>query len=515
MTISSKSLKYLGLIALLTFTLQLSYTATSFGAGGTNDIKVVNSWGGYLGRAHITDVCNDGDEEISNFNITMTLSNFDVAKVLLLKPGQNAVANVGTINASTGLWTGSLLGGKCVTVAFVGEPTGLDGDPMIPSYHLSEGILAGGAANNDPDLSNNDILNGFEQATVVNVPDLKIDQRVLTSGAIDVGDNIDYEMTVSNIGLGASFDTSAIVLVFVVPTEVNFVGVDELAGPNNAPNSLELINCVDGGPTSNVGPGLAGYAGSIRICFLDPRGDFMPGESGKFKFRMQAAQGFGAGTKVVSLVSGDDADSLQQQVDIADGLDPLTNAQTNNSTDLIYDPTELTVTLSRCAGQGATTTTGNGCFNVTFNKDIYATSFTQNVLVLTGGGSVSGFTQIDARTWRVDVTGITPGSTLTLTLLPDTVQDNSAVKNGVQVLGENTIRYEAPGSNSVVEPTTPTPGLENEKIVKASIQTARTATGVLSATGMHMSETITAIWLCGLGLIMAVFSRRKRPFCRY
>ena len=483
--------------ALLIFTLQMSFTATSFAAPGSADLKLRDAWGGYLGRAHIVAVCNDGDETVSNFTVTMALSNFDVSKILMLNdaghPGTE-VADKGTINQTTGEWNGLMLSGKCIMFAWVGSPTGADGDPMIPSYHITEGLLEGGATNNDPDLSNNDILLGFEQPTVLDVPDLKIDQRVLTSGAIDVGDNIDYEMTVSNIGLGASFDTSAIVLVFVVPTEVNFVGVDELAGPNNTPNSLELINCVDGGPTSNVGPGLAGYAGSIRICFLDPRGDFMPGESGKFKFRMQAAQGFGAGTKVVSLVSGDDADSLQQQVDIADGLDPLTNAQTNNSTDLIYDPTELTVTLSRCAGQGATTTTGNGCFNVTFNKDIYAPSFTQNVLVLTGGGSVSGFTQIDARTWRVDVTGITPGSTLTLTLLPDTVQDNSAVKNGVQVLGENTIRFD------VDEPIT---------VPKAAAAGTKSASGILAETGISSNLLLIAFSFLLLGSAMLMINRRK------
>lgn len=480
--------------AVMIMSMQMGMSTTSFAAPGSADLSVVNMWSGYLGRAQVIDVCNAGDETVFAFNVSMTAPNFIADKSFAIQPQNQAIvpSNKGSINFATGDWTGALASQQCVSIAFVGEPNGPEGEAIAPSYEVTQGTLLNGVPNIDPNLNNNTVT-GTTTNIVANVPDLKIEQRVLTEGAINVGDAVEYEMTVSNIGAGAQPTTSTIALVFVVPPEVNFVDVEELTGPNGEANPLSLQGCIDGGPTSNVGPGLANYEGSLRICFLDPDGDFVSGSSGKFKFVMQAAAGFGPGVKVVSLVSGDDTDSLQQQVDIADGLDPLVNGS-NNSTDLIYDPSELTVTIARCAGQGATTTNGTGCFTVTFNKDIYADSFTQDVVVLTGGGVVSGFTQISSKVWKVDVTGITPGSTLTLTLTPAAVQDLSAVKNGVQVLGENTIRF------ALDEVATTTP--------QGSAAATNSANGTLAATGLSSNLSLLALALMLLGYSILLANKR-------
>ena len=94
------------------------------------------------------------------------------------------------------------------------------------------------------------------------------------------------------------------------------------------------------------------------------------------------------------------------------------------------------------------------------------------------------------------------------------VLDLSAVVNDVQVLGENTIRYEAPGANSGGNDTPTTtpqpPGIENETPVTGNANALRSASGVLAATGMHMSDTITAFWVLFIGLFLSVGFRRKR-----
>ena len=459
-----------------------------------------------------TKICNTGTESIESFVLGNNSENVTTTNVNISVSNTTATLD-GIFDFPSLTWSGGQLDqNQCVWLSIFGNVEGEIGETMTIRYDLASSTLLGGGVNNETDISDN-----FDSVTrpieLLSDISFKSALKLQNEGPIEIGDELSYALTIKNEE-GASYPGLGFGLYFIIPAETSFnddVTLDQTA------DGIVINYCMDAGPANQADDVFAAYQGSLVVCSFDsPNRSFNVGSELKVTFNLTAESGFLSGiTKVAGLLFAPaEHDSYFIDNYLETGNDPF-SLNSNNVIQLTFDADPLTVTINRCPGFNAVIDSTLGCFNVVFNKPIYAPSFTVDDLSLVNGGTISNMTQVNDTTWKVDVVNLVDRQTATLIMDAASVQDYSAVMNGVEVLGENTIRYEAPGSNSVVEPTTPTPGLENEKIVKASIQTARTATGVLSATGMHMSETITAIWLCGLGLIMAVFSRRKRPFCRY
>ena len=110
--------------------------------------------------------------------------------------------------------------------------------------------------------------------------------------------------------------------------------------------------------------------------------------------------------------------------------------------------------------------------------------------MLTGGGTVSGFTQDSPTRWTVHITGMTPNGTLALTLGAASVQDYSAIDNDVHVLGENTVRYAVDTPAAAAAGTT-------------------TANGTLAKTGFDSETLYSSLFMLILGLGLTIVSKKK------
>jgi LPXTG-motif cell wall-anchored protein len=277
------------------------------------------------------------------------------------------------------------------------------------------------------------------------------------------------------------------ILVFILPPDATFSSFED-AELGDAIYLDENSYCDSPGTVEQVGLGSglsAYYDRTIFICNLSVSGDgTLPADDTIYPFQVNlvAGESLAAGSAdVIALIEGNDVDTITLMKTMNQGDDPL-SIGSNNVAYLNYDPTELTATVNRCSGQGETTTDGTGCFTITFNKLIYVPSFTTDDFDLGGVGNVSGFNQLDDFTWRVNVSGILPGQQLTLNLRLNEIQDYSAQQNETQVLGINTIRFEAAGS---------------------------AAAGTLPATGNNTSTSVLAVAMILLGVGITFASRRK------
>ncbi|MFN8016419.1 MAG: LPXTG cell wall anchor domain-containing protein [Acidimicrobiia bacterium] len=459
----------------------LSTVNISYAAAGSADLSITGSTV-YLGSIYAFTVCNGGDETVTSFTLDVQSTNYQIKEYFVLPQGNGSgttTSTPGTYDSGTGVWNGVIANTQCVNVAVYGDITVPVGGTTSLSISITQSELQGSIANVDPNNANDTTYIG--PTNVITLPDFAINTRLLTTGTIQAGTQVSYETTISNVGEGSSPSNETLALAFIVPDAASFTSVTD-SDTNDRLDITSNPGCFPFGPPSNAGSGLAGYSGEIVVCVLQPNADIQPGDSFPFIFNMNATSSFASGAVTVyGFISGTDTDSLLNQVGLLRGDDTFSLlSNMNNLVRLQYDPDALTVTINRCAGQSAVTTNGNGCFTVTFNKLIWEPSFTRDDLVLSGGGSVSGFTKVNDYTWRVDVTGITPGSVLRLTLGDKSVQDYSAVQNGVQVLGENEIRYESAGSN-----------------------------GSLPKTGADSTTVIVSIIMIGIGFILIKKSKRR------
>ena len=401
----------------------------------------------------------------------------------------------GNLNPSSGVWTGSMENGQCLNVVAFGAVTGSVGQDVTATFSIASSTLAGDLVNIDPELGNN--TNTFGPSEIGALPDFALSTRLLTAGPITSGTPVKYETTISNVGLGISPGGNSLALAFIMPTGVTFDSVTD-DDVRDQVSISPVPGCFDFGPSLNAGTGLAGY-GNVAVCILEVSSDILPGESFQLTFNMTSGLDFAAGNvSVYGFISGDDADSLRNQIGLLQGLDTFdVYPNMNNLVRLQYDPNELVVTANRCPGQGATTTNGTGCFRISFSKLIVPGSFESSDLQLktyTGSAldpsnnvQITGFTQLDDYTWEINVSGIPQGKTFEIGLDPASVQDLSAVENGVQVLGETTIRFEVAGASGTTS-----------------------ANGTLANTGVDSLEWMTALSLLIFGFVLVRVSQRKQ-----
>jgi len=420
------------------------------------------------------DICSSGSDSFESVTFQSTATNFNITGYELqpAHPSWNSATDLGSVTAQ-GVWTGLLEAGQCTTLNMVGEVTGNIGDEIEITTVFTNVVLVGGALASNV---NNGGVDSSESFTVqIGAPvDLSVTTRLLTPGPIGSGSNVSYELNLRNVG-DSVYNSSQVQVYFVLPQGSTFNNVTD----GNSGDTLALDSCQVMLPNINVM--FPQYDGALLFCnFVNSLGNFPLGANYPMIFNLTVGSAFSSETTEVFgvLIAQGETDSDEFVNTMNTGGDPFDLSGNNNIVNLPYNNDVLKVTVNRCAGQSAITTNGSGCFTVSFNKLIYAPSFVQSDLVLSGGGAVSSFTQVDDYTWEVGISGITPGSTLALTLGADSVQDWNAVMNDVQVLGENTIRFEVAG-------------------------------GTLANTGIDSLEWMTAVALLMIGFVLVRWSRKN------
>ncbi len=485
--------KFLALTVLIAIALQFNSVNVTYAAPGSADLRV-DAGAAYFGAVLIAGVCNDGDETVEEFQLNIdSTTNYNVTSMVVnpvIEAGGSTAVDPGVIDPDTGIWTGLVQMGQCVVIILEGEVTGELGQDIEATFSVASSTLEGGTENVDPNSANDSaIMTPYE---IVPLPDFAVQTRLLTQGEITSGTEVSYEVIYHNVGEGTvPVDHEMInTISFVVPETASFVGVTDSDPDDNIVVDTDF--CFPVGDPSVLGAGLAAIEGTLVVCMLQRLGEIGPGTSFPFEFQMMATDDFVSGEVNVYIVgAGQDADTLRLQIASYNGVDPFDEATgTNNAAVLTYDNDDLIPFINRCPGQSVTTTTGNGCFRVSFNKLIWEPSFEQEDLVLTGGGTITGFTQLDDFTWEVLVSNIAPGSVVTLTLVEGGVLDYSAVVNGTQVLGENVIRFDVDANSSG--------GNNNSDGAAAGSAVA----GTLPATGADLVwKSALTLMLLGAGLI--------------
>jgi len=451
-------------------------------------------------------VCNQGEEPIKEIVFDIDSTNFEFDSIFV-SPFNTPPADSGTFDFGTMTWTGLLNPvltdgepDECIAFIATGNETGNLGDTVTTTLSIVSSVQGDDTVNADPESSDDSTV--LDSYVITELPDLAVDSHLVTTGDINSDSEVEYQIDVSNQGAGDFFATDFFIFAFTLPEGASVVSIEDL-DPSDA-----LIagssNCQPGGV---IGvdiqlPGLGAFAGrQVVLCMLQAVGNILPANDDVYSFRVKIVAGAALASgeaDVTAIIEGNDPDTGKLFKVIASGADLLesvTEDPINNFAYLSYDPEALQVTINRCPGQGETTSDGTGCFRVSFNKKIVASSFTASDLNLGGVGSVSEFDQLDDYTWEVKVSGIQPGQTLTLLIADVSIQDYSAVQNGTQVLGINTIRFADSDST------------DNGSDSGANNQT--TAQGTLARTGSSSDLMPVALMLLIIGAALALASRKR------
>ncbi len=434
-------------------------------------------------RAFAALVCNNGTDDVISFVLDMEYINYVPEELLALPPsfaGSNPT-NHGTFDGNTNTWTGLIAATQCVAIGFIGDVTGAIGELIEVTATITSSTLGDSTPNIDPDNSNDSFT--YTTDPIAPDPDITLATRLLTSGEIEAGDTVQYELTISNIGEGAYIEDMSMPLgvYFIIPEGTTFVGVTD----SNLDDELDIADCGALDP-SFLPPAFDGLTAQLVGCQLDSSTDQLPaGSSYKLVFSMTASGPFASGnTQVLAVAVANDADSLALQVYMfTPGADPFA-IDTNNTNILTYNGDPLTATVDRCDGTGEVVNVDDACFTVTFNKPIHEPDFTAEDIIISGGtGEVYFFEKTGENQWTIRINGMTPGGTITLSLAESGIQDLSAVFNETQVLGINTVRYE-------IETAQDGSGNQNSDGSTAT-------TGTLPATGAE-----TLLWQLALVMLL-------------
>lgn len=433
-------------------------------------------------------VCNSGPSDVKSFTTSMSNTNYEVDFTMSL-PSQFGIAtafDTGSFDENTNVWTGLMEPGQCVMLGTGGTITGDVGETIVHDFTITQSVLGDDTVvgADDGNSANNTVHN--VSSPIVPASDIVISTRLKTSGDIQSGSTVNYEVTMTNEGVGDYFQDGAtqmpLGLYFIMPPGSTLGTItDQEPGDN-----ISVTTCGTNGPSSNLGPGAAPYPGIIAGCNFSLSGVVAPGQSYSFNVSLTAGANFASGsTGVWAIADADEPDVMLFQVLALVTNDMFAN-NSNNIKNLVYDNSTLQATVVRCPGQAETTTSGSGCFRVSFNKDIPVGEFDAGDINLDGKGTISSFTQIGDNLWEVNVSGIAQGATLSLVLNADSIRDFSYVANQVQVLGENTIRF------AVATPT----------IQATGAAAGNATTGTLPATGAESNlPSVLVLLILGFALL--------------
>lgn len=451
-------------------------------------------------------VCNNGASDVKSFTLNLSHENYEPYFSTSLPSGYLGVdaTDPGEYNSSTGIWSGLVETSQCVSIGMAGNITGDVGETVVQDVAIVSSLLGDDSVNIDPDTSN-DVAH-YESSPIVLIPDIAMSTRLLTTGLIEDNSQVEYEVTMSNVGQGDYIDPGVGVplgLYFIMPTGSSLDSIVD----NDLTDSIDIQGCGEVGQSDVIGPGLSPYPGLLAGCSFTTSDPIPPGYTFTFKIVFSVDSAYISGTtRVVAIGTASEPDAILFQANAMLGVDPF-SVDSNNFDILTYDSSPLVPTVDRCVGQGETTTNGSGCFTITFNKQIYAPDFTVGDLGLLGGGNISSFEQIGPNTWQIHISDIPLGATISL-IFNDAaiVRDYSAILSSTQVLGINTIRYEDTSSNG-------SSGSNNSGSASGA-SSSNSATGTLAATG-RTSDLVTPVLLMLIGmLIVGLTSKRSFRFIR-
>lgn len=442
-------------------------------------------------------ICNAGSEDITSAIVEYDMTNVEVEDAgvfYFASLDPNAATDMGTYNKNTNTWTGLVEQSQCVYMYAMLNNTGAVGTTATSIISITS------ASDDENNVTVQDGVSSQQSWTIQADADLSTEARLLTSGDVQSGDEIEYQIDIRNEGDGVynyiGTDGPPFMYVFAMPAGSTFVSVEDL----DLDDDLVVDNdaCVNQGTLSDIGiSGIDELADrNIIMCNLSPKepSTTLPANSPVYSFKVNLIAGSSLAvgdSDVLGVIEGTERGTVELVTAIMHGENAF-ELESDNIVLLNYNPSDLRVTINRCPGQNATTTNGNGCFRVSFNKKIYAPSFTEDDLVLSGStGDVKYFEQVDDFTWEVHVEGITRGTTLSLALGADSVQDYSAIMNNVQVLGENTIRYEV------------------EEAADPASENKTTANGTLARTGSNIGNFYLAMGILVAGAVLTALTRRR------
>lgn len=397
-------------------------------------------------------------------------------------------ADPGSFNTATNTWTGSLEPGDTISILYKIHVTTPVGSTVSITSNIVSSKLVGGAVNVDTTLSNDTATSSFIETLH---SDLNVSTRLKTTGTILETTDVTYEVTIENAGLGEYVDKGFFYLVFIMPEDSTFVSMTD----TNLSDEVEVNQCNNIGPIENLGfvaLNSYSYTGNLMLCPLGTTANLPSGTNYKFEFTMTAGPVFAAGNaSVLVLGQGNDVDTLKIWRALAFQTDPFAD-DTGNFVFLSYDPSELSATSSLCPGQSAISNDGNGCFSISFNKDIYDESFGLDDIVVTGSGTASSLTKVGDNLWELRIVNIGLGQTANISLNTGGIIDLSAVQSAARVLGITAIRYEI----AVAQDTTS--------------DTLRSASGTLAETGTSSSNMLTALTLMFTGFALLLTSKYRK-----
>ncbi len=483
-------------IALLT----MQFATLTMASAATNTDLSIEATRVYSNQGLELTVCNEGSTAVKEIVFSISSTNFEYDSTWFIFPDTTATDD-GIYDINTSTWTGLLDGGECIKVVLAGNETGNIGDVVTSGASIVSSVHdADDAVNVDPNSANDSST--ANPYTIGLLPDIKTEARLVTTGVIEESDNVDFEISITNIGDGLYNSAGGGQYQFVLPEGSTFVGVTD--GDESDVIGASTSNCFNFG---RLGievpvPGTDYFFGrQIVICPIDFGGNNIPANSPTYTFTVTVTAGasFAAGeADVLGMFNGNDTGTMDIHSKVMTGIqlyDTLEAEPNNNIAFLSYDPTALNATSTLCPGQSAVSTDGTGCFRISFNKDIYEPSFDISDIVVTGSGTVSSLTKVGTNLWEVSITGIARNGTATISLNLGGIVDYSAVENGTQVLGVNSIRF-ADESTGDSEST-----LDSE---------TASAAGTLPATGSNISDLLTPMLLLLLGMGLAIAGRKKK-----
>lgn len=440
-------------------------------------------------------VCNNGPTSIKEIEFGISMTNATISEISVSIFG-NGASDLGSFDLNTLTWTGEVAASECIPLLVKLSETGNLGDVVTTSISITSATQVDDTVNTDTNPGDETLA--LAPYTIGELADIDVDARLATTGTITPSSTVEYELTLQNIGAGQYNDSGFFILAFVLPPDAAFDSFED----GDVGDSLDVDSCASPGTVGDLGfPGLSAYNSRvIVVCDLTADGGVLPADDTVYPFTVSIVAGpsmAGGTADVIGIVEGNDLDTLELFRVLIQGGDPLTMSN-NGIFHLSYDPSALSTTVARCAGQGETTNDGTGCFTLTFNKLIYAPSFGEDDIDIDGNGSIDSLTQLDEYTWQVNISGIALNSTVTLLLNLNQIQDYSAQQNSTQVLGINTIRYELTNNSSGSGSGNTQGG------------TSGTVSGSLPTTGSTSGyEIFVALVLIGSGLGALGLSRVK------
>ena len=243
-------------IMLISFT---SFGAQSASAADAPTDLSVNIFTVADQQLYAMSICNAGSTTVKSITTTLNFTNFETLRGVSLPTGFGGVdaTDSGSFDLDSKVWTGTLDGGQCIALGLSGNITAPIGDTVSLTASIVSSVLSDDSVNIDPDNSND--TNTFTSNPEPLRPVLEITPRLLTQGVISTGDEVQYEITYSNIGAGDYVNSASnqlpLGLYFIMPTGSSLTSVtdDDLGDDISIPAG----SCGELGSTSIVGPGLS------------------------------------------------------------------------------------------------------------------------------------------------------------------------------------------------------------------------------------------------------------------